>query len=118
MRPLTCACLQAGHKGAGRGGPAPLSQKTDLLRTCTSWQTLAWGSAGFRVPTGSLGGFSCPYPNSHPEMAAGARLSAPPGPKEGDQCCGLGPQAVCVLAWVGLPIDALAASLFQLKYKI
>lgn len=46
MRPLTCACLQAGHKGAGRGGPAPLSQKTDLLRTCTSWQTLAWGSAG------------------------------------------------------------------------
>lgn len=25
-------CLQAGHKGSGRGGPAPLSQKTGFIK--------------------------------------------------------------------------------------
>ena len=94
MRPLTCACLQAGHKGAGSGGPAPLAQKTHLLRTRTFGRLLPGPLLGLPVPTGSLGGFSLPIPELAPRNGCrGPPLL--PGPKEGDQCCGLGPQAVC-----------------------
>ena len=92
MRPLTCACLQAGHKGAGSGGPTPLSQKTDLLRTRTSGRLLPGPLLGLPVPTGSLGGFSLPKLPPRNGCRGPPLL---PGPEEGDQCCGLGPQAVC-----------------------
>ena len=75
---------------------------------------LCWVSV---CPPAVWGASPGPYPNSHPEMAAGARLSALAPRRE-----------ISAVAWVpklcaswpgwASPIDALAASLFQLKYKI
>lgn len=83
------------------GRPALLSQKTDLLRTCTSWQTLPGACHLRSLP--AVWGLLLPIPELQRLQGPAAR----PGPKEGLR--GLGPQAVCP-AWVASHMF-LAASL-------
>ena len=93
----------------GRGGCAPFSQKTDLLRTCNlmadSCLGLCWVSL---CPLAVWGASPCPYLNSYPEMAAGARLSSL-APRRGVNAVSWVPELCAievVLAqdvWVGFP---------------
>lgn len=121
----THLCVPAGRtQGRGERRVCPFSQKTDLLRTrnllADSCLGLCWVSL---CPLAVWGASPCPYPNSYPEMAAGAWLSSL-APRRGSMLCPGSPSCVPLRrswprasGWAS-PLDALAASLFQLKYKI